>query len=865
MRSLFRGRTHADFSAEVQAHLDLETDRLIADGMSPDAAGAAAQRAFGSVALVKERFYETSRWIWLDQLRQDVRYAWRGLRHSPAFVATAVMTLAIGLGLLTIAFTIVNAYVLRPFAVRDPDGLHQIVWHARDGGGQGFRWRDYEDLRRRDDLFSAVIGEHTRFVSSRGRPLMAAVVSPNYFEALGPAMRLGRGLGSNDADGSGDPVVLTDQAWARLYDRDPSAIGRQIDLNGRAFTVVGVLGPAFTGLGDQPRDVFVPLTTRWQARRGQANEPRETELIVRLQPGVAAGQAEAALTPFLNRIIEKQVDLRAEVRPQPSPNTVSVAMLAVLAPVFAAFVLVLVTACANVSNVMLARAIARHREMAVRLSIGASRGRIVRQLLTEGLLIAALAGAAGLALAAWGLRAAALALFSTLPPSVAPLLRLRPMTFDYRVFLFALGASAAATLLFALLPALQASRIPLIDALRGQGGAVRRGSRLRNALVAGQVAVALALVITAVTLARNGAAVGRLNLGFDPAGVMSVNVRGEQDELARPLTAGLLADPRVASVAVTSGNPLFNQVRHVAAAPAHSSAGNSTALTFVSPEFFPMLRIPITRGRGFRPDEAQSAAPVAIVSTATANAFWPGGDPIGRTIRIERPQGRPVDELPEYSEVTVIGTAGDIVTGMLVMGRDAGHIYLPMTPANPHATAILVRGRTDRELGADAMQEIFRRVVPDPQVFEALPLGELRDLQMYPLLAAGWVGSLLGAVALVLSVTGLYGVLTYAISQRRKEIGIRMALGATAGAVVRLVLTQSTRLAGIGALIGTAGTFAVLTMLNTAIHLGAISLVDIRAFGAGLALVFTATVVAACQPARSATRVDPSETLRADA
>jgi ABC-type antimicrobial peptide transport system permease subunit len=163
------------------------------------------------------------------------------------------------------------------------------------------------------------------------------------------------------------------------------------------------------------------------------------------------------------------------------------------------------------------------------------------------------------------------------------------------------------------------------------------------------------------------------------------------------------------------------------------------------------------------------------------------------------------------------------------------------------------------------MQEIFRRVVPDPQVFEALPLGELRDLQMYPLLAAGWVGSLLGAVALVLSVTGLYGVLTYAISQRRKEIGIRMALGATAGAVVRLVLTQSTRLAGIGALIGTAGTFAVLTRLNTAIHLGAISLVDIRAFGAGLALVFTATVVAACQPARSATRVDPSETLRADA
>ena len=411
--------------------------------MNPHARGRRAQRAFGNVAGVKERFYETSRWIWLDQLWQDLRYAWRGLRHSPAFVATTVLTLAVGLGLLTIAFTIVNAYVLRPFAVRDPGGLHQIVWHSRDGGGDRVplaRPRGAEPPQR------SVQRRHRRAHAVRvvERPAaMAAVVSLNYFEALGPAMRLGRGLGRIDADSIGNPAVITDQAWARLYDRDPAAVGRAIDLNGRPFTIVGVLGPAFTGLGDQPRDVFVPLTPSWDARRGLANETRETELIVRLQPGVTAAQAESALTPFLNRIIEKQADLRAEVRPQPSPNTLSIELLAVLAPVFAAFVLVLVTACANVSNVMLARAIARHREIAVRLSLGASRGRLVRQLLTEGLLIACLAGAAGLAIASWGLRAATIALFSTLPPSVAPLLRLVPLTFDYRVFLFALAASAA--------------------------------------------------------------------------------------------------------------------------------------------------------------------------------------------------------------------------------------------------------------------------------------------------------------------------------------------------------------------------------------------------------------------------------------
>jgi predicted permease len=864
-------RTHDDFSDEVQAHLDLEADRLVSEGLSADEARAAAQRAFGNVARVKERFYEASRWVWLEQMIQDLRYGWRGMRRSPAFVATTVLTLAVGLGLLTVAFTIFNAYVLRPFAIRDPESLHQIVWRAQAAGGQGFRWQDYEELRERTDLFTAVIGEHTRVVSSNGRPLLAAIVSLNYFEALGPAVHLGRGLGSIDANGIGNPAVLSHQAWTRLFDRDPSALGRQIDLNGRAFTIVGVLGPQFTGLGDSPRDVFVAVAAPWTAvtrvdpAGKRDTEIRETEILVRLRPDVNPVQAASALTPFMNRVVGHQDPVRAEVRLQSSPNMPSLELMTVLAPVFAAFVLVLVTACANVSNVMLARAIARYREMAVRLSIGASRSRIVRQLLTEGLLIAVLAGLAGLALAAWGLRVATAALFSTLPASVAPVLRLSPLTFDDRVFLFALAVSAAATVLFALLPALQASRISLTDALRGQGSAPRRGSRLRNVLVVGQVAVALVLVITAVTLARNGAAVGAIDLGFETDGVISVNVRGVQDELARPLAEALATDPRVAELAVTSANPLFNSARIVAAAPAGAPATTRTRCTFVSPEFFPLLRIPIAQGRAFRPDEARSAARVAIVSAATARAFWPGQDPIGKTIRIERRDGRPVDELPEYSEVTVIGTVRDILTGMMIAGRDAGHIYLPMTAADVHATAILLRGRTDRDLDAEAFQAIFRQVVPDPQVFEVLPLGEMRALQMYPLLAASWVGSLLGLVALALSVSGLYGVLTYTVSQRTKEIGIRMALGATARSVVRLVLQQSTRLAGIGALIGAVVTFAVMKVLNNAIRFDAISLLDLGSFAAGLVVVMTATIIAAYQPARRATRVDPSQTLRTDA
>ena len=860
-----RGRTHEDFSQEIESHLHLETERLIADGMQPDAARAAARKAFGNVAITKERFYEASRWTVIEQFLQDLRYAWRWMRHSPSFVATSVATLAVGLGLVTIAFTIFNAYVLRPFAVRDPYSLHQIAWHSRDGGGQGFTWRDYDELSRRTDLFNASVGEHTRVVSSNGRPLMTAVVSLNYFEVLGPAMQQGRGFGAIDADGIGSPAVLTNQAWTRLFNRDAGTLGHEIELNGRLFTIVGILAPSFTGLGDSPRDVFVPVTAWASPQRTGPREIRETEILVRLQPGVTAPQAETALGAYMNRGREHQDRVTADVRPQPSPNRVSPALLVLLSPVFAAFLLVLIAACANVSNVMLARAIGRHREIAVRLSIGASRGRVVRQLLTEGLLIAALAAAGGLAVAGWGLRLATVALFSTLPPSVSPILRLVPMTFDARVFLFALAACAAATLLFALLPALQASRLSLTDALRGHGGAARPQSRMRSALVIGQVTVALVLVIIAVTIARNSASIGSLDLGFTTDGVMSINVRGEQDELARSLAEVMSTDPRVQSVAVTSGNPLFNQGRIVAAAPAGTAAATPARCTFVSPEFFPILGLPIAEGRGFRADEARSAARVAIISAATARAFWPGENPIGKTIRIERSNGRPLDEIPDYPEVTVIGTVRDIVSGMLITGREPNHLYLPIDPSDVHASAILFRGRTDRDLNAEALQEIFRRVAPDPQIFEALPLSEMRDLQMYPFFAASWVGSLLAAIALGLSVSGLYGALTYALSQRTKEIGIRMALGATARTVVGLVFRQSIRLAAFGVAIGISIAFIALKLLNAAIPLATISLVDITAFAAGLVLVLAATLLAAYQPARRATRIDPAQTLRADA
>jgi predicted permease len=850
-------RRDDDFSDEVRAHLALETDRLIEEGMAPDAARAAALRAFGNPTRVREQFYERSRWVWLDQFAQDLCYAWRGLRTSPAFLSTAVVTLAAALSLLTVAFAAFNAYVLRPFAVADASRLYRLAWRAPDAVGRDYSWRDYDELSGRKELFDAVVGSDMRFVSSEGRTLVTSSVSGNYFTTLRPRMLSGRPLVPADA---GQPVaVLGQQAWSRLFGGDRDVLGRTLGLDGRTVTVVGVVREEFGGLDEFPRDLWVPVDRA---------DGRPTEVVVRLRSGVSPAQASAQLSEFSVRLAPPTTsprDVRAVLVPNGTANPLSVELVAMLSPVFAAFMLVLLAACFNVSNVMLARAIARHREMAVRLSLGASRARIVRQLLTEGLLIAALAGGCALAIAAWLVRAAIVVLFSTLPPLLASLLRVAPIPFDWRVFGFAFAAGAAATLLFALLPALQVSRQPLTAALRGQRGDHASGSRLRNAMVVAQVTVSIVLVVVALVLGRNFTALAALDLGFSTANVYSINVRGDHEALIRPAAEALAGDPRIASVAVTSGNPLF-VTRAVPAAPAAGGAAMLTMYTFVSPEFFPMLRMPVTRGRTFRADEARNSARVVIVSEATARALWPGGDPIGQTIRIDRPgPPRADDAIEGYREVTVIGMVPDAVSGLMFEGSDRGHLYLPATAADRHASALLVMPRAPGDSRPDMLRETFRRVATDPDIFEVMALEEMRQTQIYPMRAGAWVGALLGGLALLLSVSGLYGVLSFTLAQRTREIGIRMALGATASAVVGLVLRQSVRMAAIGASIGLMVSFAVLKTLASLVALRQVSLLDVAPFAAGVAIVLAAAAFAAYVPSRRAARVDPAETLRAEA
>jgi predicted permease len=886
-----RRRTDDDFSDEIRAHIEIETERLVAEGLTPDDARSRAHRAFGNVTRVRERYREGRRFAWLDHLAQDLRYALRGLGHSRAFFATTVLTLGVGMSLVTTVFAVFNAYVLRPFALRDPYSLYALTWRLQHLGptatptivsGSTFRWSDYEGIAGRRDIFDDVVAEVTQTVAIDDRSSTVSFVSGNYFAALGVPMAIGRGIGASDATLSSEAriVVLTDRFWQRHFDRDPAILGREILIDRHPFTVVGVATAAFAGLEETPRDLWAPLPA-YEAIAGQKlfaqGAARQLRLTVRLGEGVTAAQAQSTLTlePTLSQpgILDPVAPV---LRPQATPIRFTGEMLAFFSPVFAAFGLVLAAACANASNMMLARANGRHREIGIRLSMGASRGRVVRQLMTEGLLVASLAGCLALALATGLLNVGTYAFAAMLPPSIAARVRFVPLDFDHRVFLFVLGVSATAMVLFALLPALQATRIGLTDALRGQPGATIRRSTLRNLLVTGQVAVSLILLVVSVTLVRNVVALHAMDVGFETQGIVSVRQgRGQAFNVA-DVHDRLAADPRVSQVAVTDRNPLSGNAPgvFVSAPPNRLSASCS----FVSPSFFEMLAIPIVHGRGFSNEESATEAAVAIVSVSGAAALWPGEDPLGKTMRVALPLPAPrvaggdsvkmrmlrkTDDESNMTVVTVVGVAQDIVSGFVFEGKKQPHLYLPTGPTGSRAAALLARGRTST-VTAGTILDIVRTTELPRTSFDMLPVDEMRALQMFPLRAAAWVGSILSAVALALSVSGLYGVLTYIFGQRRHELGVRLALGATASTLTRLVAMHAARLAAVGTCLGLVAGFSVMKVISVVIRLEGVSVIDVGAFATAAATAAASVAIASYGPARRASRIDPASLLRAD-
>ncbi len=791
----------------------------------------------------------------LETLAQDARFALRTLRLTPVFAATAVLTLGFGLGLNTMLFTLFNTYVLRPLAVSQPYSLYQLSFTTQGGRNGKFDWEQYQQIRTQSPVFSETLGTAQFGTRVAERNLEGALVTGNYFTMLGVKMALGRPILPDDASASSGPVaVLGYRLWQSMFAGDAAAIGRKLLVNGHPLEVIGVCAPDFDGMpGEDTRpDFYVPLTMQ------SAVAPGTNVLFVvgRLRPGVTPERAAEALTvlgrsltaklPEQDRVLQALLVSRATAVP------LDARILAVFSPLIVVFGLVLVICCANVTNMMLARALARQREIGVRLALGATRGRLIRQLLAENLLLASLAGITGLQVSSLAIGAAQRLLVSTLPVSYTGLVVLAPLTVDRRVLLFLLLAAALTTVISGLAPALQATSVSLVGALRGEFSGRFRSSRLRHALVISQIAVCLLFLVLTGVLLRNSANLQQTEVGYDRRGVVSPLIFSRiEDGAAARLARHLATQPWVGSIAAAMRAPLSGKVRSIRVEPAGRASTVISGYNLVSPEYFEMLHIPILRGRNFTAGESQSEASVAIVSQATARLFWPGQDALGKTI----------GAAGLHSRAVVIGVAKDVVSGMLFQGVDASMVYFPTSIASAHAPTLMVRSRTDSGTARGLLEKSLTTVLPDRGSL-AVALEDSFVLQVYPFRAAMLIAFVLGAVALVLTVSGMYGVMSYLVGRRAREIGIRMALGATPGSVVALVLSQSGRLAILGVGFGLACSLALAKLLGHVFFM--LRPFDLAAYGAALAVIALAALAASFFPTRRATRINPMDTLRAE-
>jgi predicted permease len=517
-----------------------------------------------------------------------------------------------------------------------------------------------------------------------------------------------------------------------------------------------------------------------------------------------------------------------------------------------------------VANMMLARAMARQREIGIRLAMGAGRARLILQLLTESVLLALPGGVAGFGISRATMDLGERLMFATLPKGYADFITLAPLHPDGRVFVFMLAAAVVSALLFGLAPAIQATRSNVMQAARGEFTTDFRPARLRNMLVIGQVTASALFLICAATLLRGKSQMQRLDVGLKTQGVVEVEI---QDRWRAQVLRHLAAEPGLRIVAGASKVPFMGLLASAPVMPGGSSAQVRAGYLYVSPEYFPVFRIPLLRGRAFTAEEARAGAPVAVVSQTTAQRLWPNSDALGQNLRIVREASRENDLTqyhngpPQYSAVRIVGIARDAVNGW-VGDANRSSIYFP-TMAQAPGNILLVRANADAEALRQELDRTLAASVPGA-VDQIHTMDEILAGQLYPFRALYWLTSAIGGVALLLTVSGIYGVLSYLVSQRTKEIGIRVALGASTARVAGLVMRQSLRFTIIGTVLGAVAALAVSRLLAAEAGAFVFNTIDGWAFGLGAALVVAASVCAAYVPSRRAARIEPITTLRYD-
>jgi predicted permease len=861
---VFRHRADSDLDEEIRYHLERDIERNIAHGMTPAHARDAARRAFGNPTVATEQARDAMRWAWLEELRQDARFTLRTCRRTPTFALTVIATIGLGLGLLTTAFTVFNAYVLRPLAVRDPDRLFEVYTTAEDRSTRMFSWRRFEALHAERNLVEDALVYRFHQTRIRGAVALGQLVSGNYFDMLRVPPALGRTLVPSDATPptGEDMIVLSHQMWQSTFGGDSSIIGQRIALRGVPMTIVGVTREGFGGLGSVPQDFWVPITSA--ARLGEpdpfALRPADgLRVVVRIRAASSVEQSTRSLAEWFRQHTvdhakgDRITGVFLDPRGTSLPNSDDVFFL--FAPILTGFVLVLLVACANVANMMLARGFARQREIGIRLALGAGRGRLIRQLLTEALLLSVPAGILGFVVSRAVIDICIRVMFATVPAAYATYLRAVPFNADARLVAFMFATAACAAVAFGLVPALQATRPDIVRASRGDFDTEHRPSRLRNALVVVQVAMSVILLITAGVLLGNARDTKRLDPGIQTSGVLQLQVA----ERARVAVVDQLRHhPAVDTVATARWAPLDGGWWVINLRNA-SGVSEATNINIVSPEYFGAVRLPMLGGRSFTADEALGRVPVVIVSEAAARRFWPDRDPIGETLELSVPR-TDTALFGAFRAARVIGVVRDATPGVITRPKSWPAVYYPLSPAVAGAV-VLARTRGNAELSSAS---IVATISGDDStaIDEAHSLSASIALQTYPFRVAYWLATAVGCIALLLTISGIYGVVSYLVGQRRKEFGIRMALGAAASSIVALVLRQSLASCAIGVAIGLFVALALSKVLAGALFVT-------NAFDAGGYVVGTVAVIFACFaatyiPSRNAAAIDPASALRTD-
>src|SRR5712664_1736380 len=882
-----RRRLFNDLSEEIQAHLEEKIEELVASGIPRKEATAAARRDFGNVTLTEQHSRAVWQWPSIENFLIDVRYGLRMLRKNPGFTAVAVLTLALGIGANTAVFGVMSAVLLRPLPFKQPSRLMMLFEGIPKLGfpKMGFSAPDFAVFERAQKSFESVGAYQNKYfnISGEREPerLMAARISSSVFPMLGAEPMLGRTFTIGEDVPGQNVVILSYGLWQRRFGADPGIIGRNLQLNRQPYTVIGVMPKAFNfplrgPQGSEPAELWVPMAFTATELEGWGTNYMNG-VLARLRPGVAFEQASAEAAslsrsigsnypPELTKAFQG-AELKISMNFYHEEVVKSVRTLLLI--LMAAVALVLLIACANVATLLVSRAASRQKEVALRTTLGATRVRLLRQMLTESLLLALTGGSLGLAFASW----VKTYLLSLVPESV-PLPREIPT--GGSVMVFVLATSLLTTVLFGLFPAFQVSAVALHGPLQ-EGGRSGTPGRLRHRLqgffVTVEFAMALVLLIGSGLLIRSFAKLLETDLGFRPDHVLTLKIpipseRYTQAPKVRQFYEQLLDRtgniPGVKAVGLTSDLPLNGCGTIAIQIEGGRNAGGETpqaiCQTWQVGNYFQTLGIPLLKGRSFTLDDRADAQPVAIVSETAGRQFWPGQDPIGKRIRwgVYTPWQ------------TVVGIVGDVNDGPLGQPVQL-HVYRPYLQmadlffedsrfGEVRSMNLAVRSQTDPASLTSAVIGQIHSLDPDLAVAHIRTMAQVISSSVAgPRFNTLLLGVFAG-VALFLAAIGIYGVMAYAVTQQTHELGIRLALGAQPRNVLHLVLRQGVRLAGVGAMFGLAAALVLTRLMASLLY--EVSATDPVTFSSVVILLLAIALLACYVPARRAMRLDPMVALR---